>query len=214
MIEIKLNVHLTADSELLAAVMAVVRAAAVSNAVEPPQRKAIIEHASAIEATKPETAQDPPEGELDPTDALPGYTLPELFKLTEQELMELPTSLLLEGIKWAGIDISKYPGKNTNAKLRKIILEHDPYAGEAAEATEEAAEEETREEETPNEAVPDRVEFRSYMVPRIQSKDPAIKKAAIDVIKNSGFASVDEMYSKGTPQEIIRVKNEILKIKV
>lgn len=214
MFEIKVNVHLTADSELLAAVMAVVKAAAVSNAVESPQRKAIIEHAPAIEATKPETVQDPPEGELNPPDALPGYTLPELFKLTEQELMELPTALLLEGIRWAGIDIGKYPGKNTNAKLRKIILEHDPYAGEAAEATEEAAEEETREEETPNEAVPDRVEFRSYMVPRIQSKDPAIKKAAIDVIKNSGFASVDEMYSKGTPQDIIRVKNEILKIKV
>lgn len=212
MIEIKLNVHLTADSELLAAVMAVVKAAAVSNAVESTRRKAIIEHAPAIEATKPETVQDPPEGEPEPSSDM--YTLPELFKLTEQELMELPTTLLLEGIKWAGIDISKYPGKNTNAKLRKIILEHDTYTGEAAEATEEAAEEETQENETPNEAVPDRVEFRSYMVPRIQSKDPAIKKAAIDVIKNSGFASVDEMYSKGTPQEIIRVKNEILKIKV
>lgn len=212
MIEIKLNVHLTADSELLAAVMAVVKAAAVSNAVVSPQRKAIIEHAPAIEATKPETVQDPPEGEPEPSTNL--YTLPELFKATEQELMELPASLLLEGIKWAGIDISKFPGKNTNAKLRKIILDHDPYAGEDVKDPEEADVEEAQENEIPDEAVPDRVEFRSYMVPRIQSKDPAVKKAAIDVIKNSGFASVDEMYAKGTPADILRVKNEILKIKV
>lgn len=221
MFEIKVNVNLTADERLLAAVLTIAKAVGSEKPIWVPKPKEVKDDTALLPPVDSHESGVIEKQEEPGSDTTEEYPLEMLFNLTEQELMEKPTGLLLEGIKWAGIDISQYPGKNTNAKLRKIILDRgngpedevdSNYNTGNSEKTKEDASEKTQ-VETSDEAVPDRVEFRSYMVPRIQSKDPAVKKAAIDVIKNSGFASVDELYQKGSSADILRVKREILKIK-
>lgn len=50
------------------------------------------------------------------------YTVEAVIRMTENEMKDVPTPILVEALNSFGIDPSLRPGKNTNAKLRGLLL--------------------------------------------------------------------------------------------
>lgn len=64
-------------------------------------------------------------------------TVEDVLKMTEEEMKNVPTPVLVEALNSFGIDPATRPGKNTNAKLRGLLI------SAIAEADNESAAEET-----------------------------------------------------------------------
>ena len=89
-------------------------------------------------------------------------TVEDVLKMTEEELKNVPTPLLVEALNSFGIDPTTRPGKNTNAKLRGLLLSALSNAEneEAAEEAEKAEEIKPQEEpEEPEENAPEEEEI-------------------------------------------------------
>lgn len=89
-----------------------------------------------------EAVQESPEGgpkEAPVQEAPKDYTdmVQDVLKMTEEEMKSVPTTVLVEALNSFGIDPTTRPGKNTNAKLRGLLL------SAIAEADNESAAEET-----------------------------------------------------------------------
>lgn len=89
-----------------------------------------------------EAIQEAPEGgpkEAPVQEAPKDYTdmVQDVLKMTEEEMKSVPTTVLVEALNSFGIDPTTRPGKNTNAKLRGLLI------SAIAEADNESAAEET-----------------------------------------------------------------------
>lgn len=90
------------------------------------------------------------------------YTVESVIRMTEEEMKSVPTSVLVEALNSFGIDPTARPGKNTNAKLRGLLLSAITEAEKGDEATEKAEEAEKvkdikpqEEPESPEEGAPE-----------------------------------------------------------
>ncbi|QIG65346.1 hypothetical protein SJC17_24 [Bacteroides phage SJC17] len=69
-------------------------------------------------------------------------TVEDVLKMTEEEMKNVPTPVLVEALNSFGIDPATRPGKNTNAKLRGLLVsaiaeaDNDPAAEETNNAEE------------------------------------------------------------------------------
>lgn len=110
------------------------------------------------------------------------YTVEAVISMTEEEMKNVPTPTLIEALNSFGIDPTARPGKNTNAKLRGLLISAIAEA-EKEEATEEmnnadeikpqeepespeenAPEENTPEENAPEENTPEEEEITIDML--------------------------------------------------
>ena len=72
------------------------------------------------------------------------YTVESVIRMTEEEMKSVPTPILIEALETFGVDPTTRPGKNTNAKLRGLLIsaiaeaEKEDEAAEKAEKAEEA----------------------------------------------------------------------------
>lgn len=94
------------------------------------------------------------------------YTVEAVISMTEDEMKNVPTPILIEALDTFGIDPTTRPGKNTNAKLRGLLLsaiaeaEKEDEASEKAEETEKAEDIKPQEEpESPEENAPEEEEI-------------------------------------------------------
>lgn len=100
------------------------------------------------------------------------YTVEAVISMTEEEMKNVPTPTLIEALASFGIDPTARPGKNTNAKLRGLLLSAIAEAEkeEAVEETEKAEdikpqeEPESPEENTPEEDAPEEEEITIDML--------------------------------------------------
>ena len=92
-----------------------------------------------VEKVKEVTQTEVVEKEEAPTEGVDSpMPREEVQPLTEKEMMSMDTSALADILKQIGIDPNAKPGKNTNAKLRGLILEWQ--AAQNSETQEEQAE--------------------------------------------------------------------------
>ena len=115
------------------------------------------------------------------------------LKMTEEEMKSVPTTILLEALGTFGIDPATRPGKNTNAKLRGLLLsaiaeaEKEDEASEKAEETEKAEaikpqeepEEEEPEEKAPEEEAPEEEEITIEMLRNVARELIAANKRKV-----------------------------------
>lgn len=99
------------------------------------------------------------------------YTVEAVISMTEEEMKSVPTPILIEALETFGIDPTTRPGKNTNAKLRGLLLsaiaeaEKEGEADEKAEETEKAEGIKPQEEpEEPEENAPEEEEITIDML--------------------------------------------------
>lgn len=86
------------------------------------------------------------------------YTVEAVISMTEDEMKNVPTPILIEALNSFGIDPTARPGKNTNAKLRGLLISAIAEASneEAAEETNDAEEIKPQEDpESPEENAPE-----------------------------------------------------------
>lgn len=87
------------------------------------------------------------------------YTVEAVIGMTEEEMKNVSTPILIEALNSFGIDPTTRPGKNTNAKLRGLLLsaitdaEKEDESAEKAEETEKA--EDIKPQEEPESPAPD-----------------------------------------------------------
>lgn len=79
------------------------------------------------------------------------YTVEAVIGMTENEMKNVSTPILIEALNSFGIDPTARPGKNTNAKLRGLLLSAIAEAEKEDEATEKAEETEKVEDIKPQE---------------------------------------------------------------
>lgn len=79
------------------------------------------------------------------------YTVEAVIGMTEDEMKNVPTPILIEALNSFGIDPTTRPGKNTNAKLRGLLLSAIADAEKEDEAAEKAEETEKVEDIKPQE---------------------------------------------------------------
>lgn len=79
------------------------------------------------------------------------YTVEVVIGMTEEEMKNVSTPILIEALNSFGIDPTTRPGKNTNAKLRGLLLSAIAEAEKEDEATEKAEETEKVEDIKPQE---------------------------------------------------------------
>lgn len=98
-------------------------------------------------------------------------TVEDVLKMTEDEMKNVPTPILIEALETFGIDPTTRPGKNTNAKLRGLLIsaiaeaEKEDEAAEKAEETEKAEDIKPQEEpESPEENTPEEEEITIDML--------------------------------------------------
>lgn len=83
-------------------------------------------------------------------------TVQDVLKMTEEEMKSVPTTVLVEALNSFGIDPTTRPGKNTNAKLRGLLLSAIAEAdNESAAAEETNNAEEIKPQEDPEVPAPD-----------------------------------------------------------
>ncbi|WAX09698.1 hypothetical protein BT638P5_00042 [Bacteroides phage BT638P5] len=105
--------------------------------------------------------QESPEGgpkEAPVQEAPKDYTdmVQDVLKMTEEEMKSAPTTVLVEALNSFGIDPTTRPGKNTNAKLRGLLLSAIAEAdNESAAAEETNNAEEIKPQEDPEVPAPD-----------------------------------------------------------
>ncbi|WAX09002.1 hypothetical protein BT47P1_00027 [Bacteroides phage BT47P1] len=108
-----------------------------------------------------EAVQEAPEGgpkEAPAQEAPKDYTdmVQDVLKMTEEEMKSAPTTVLVEALNSFGIDPTTRPGKNTNAKLRGLLISAIAEADNEAVAAEETNNaEEIKPQEDPEVPAPD-----------------------------------------------------------
>ncbi|WAX09057.1 hypothetical protein BT61P2_00034 [Bacteroides phage BT61P2] len=108
-----------------------------------------------------EAVQEAPEGgpkEAPVQEAPKDYTdmVQDALKMTEEEMKSVPTTVLVEALNSFGIDPTTRPGKNTNAKLRGLLISAIAEADNEAVAAEETNNaEEIKPQEDPEVPAPD-----------------------------------------------------------
>ena len=108
-----------------------------------------------------EAVQEAPEGgpkEVPVQEAPKDYTdmVQDVLKMTEEEMKSAPTTVLVEALNSFGIDPTTRPGKNTNAKLRGLLISAIAEADNEAVAAEETNNaEEIKPQEDPEVPAPD-----------------------------------------------------------
>lgn len=105
------------------------------------------------------------------------YTVEAVISMTEEEMKNVPTLILIEALETFGIDPTTRPGKNTNAKLRGLLISAIAEAEKEDEATEKAEETEKAEDIKPQED-PD--------VPTVEAQDESTveEEITIDTLRN------------------------------
>lgn len=105
------------------------------------------------------------------------YTVEAVISMTEDEMKNVPTPILIEALASFGIDPTTRPGKNTNAKLRGLLLSAIAEAEKEDEASEKAEETEKAEDIKPQED-PD--------VPAVEAQDESTvdEEITIDMLRN------------------------------
>jgi len=118
------------DAQLIKDVCAVLAGVSVKTDVTGPAESKPVLAAPAQEVPKSEPARQEPE----PARQVESQTAPkeeaketltrkvQPYDLSEDELKALPTDVLLDMLKDLGVDPDKFSGKNTNKKLRDLIL--------------------------------------------------------------------------------------------
>lgn len=216
--EIKINLHVSADASVTAALMAIAAAMSNNQVTALPATTMKTVPASEPIVTNPEPADTVQNEQQEPQQEI---TTRDVFGMNEAELSKLPTGLLMDAIReHTEVNPDSLPGKNTNAKLRKIILDHvtetqedggtttsyvpgpEPTAPQMATTT------------SGVQQVPAREDFRAAMIPRLQSTVPGVKAAAINAIRATGYDSIDKLFAEGTDQDKIDALAAVLKIKV
>lgn len=101
------------------------------------------------------------------------YTVEAVISMTEDEMKNVPTPILIEALETFGVDPTTRPGKNTNAKLRGLLLSAIAEAEkeEAVEETEKA--EDIKPQEDPG-------------VPTVEAQDESTvdEEITIDTLRN------------------------------
>lgn len=82
-------------------------------------------------------------------------TVENVLKMTEEEMKNVPTPILIEALETFGIDPTTRPGKNTNAKLRGLLISAIAEADNEAVAEETNNAEEIKPQEDPEVPAPD-----------------------------------------------------------
>jgi hypothetical protein len=101
------------------------------------------------------------------------YTVEAVISMTEEEMKNVSTPILIEALNSFGIDPTARPGKNTNAKLRGLLLSAIADAEKEDEAAEKAEETEKVEDIKPQEG------------PESPEEDaPEEEEITIDVLRN------------------------------
>lgn len=105
------------------------------------------------------------------------YTVEAVISMTEDEMKNVPTPILIEALETFGIDPTTRPGKNTNAKLRGLLISAIAEAEKEDEASEKAEETEKAEDIKPQED-PD--------VPTVEAQDESTveEEITIDTLRN------------------------------
>lgn len=99
----------------------------------------------------------------------------DVLKMTEEEMKSVPTTVLVEALNSFGIDPTTRPGKNTNAKLRGLLLS----------AIAEAEKEEAVEETEKAEGIKPQEEPESPESPESPEEDaPEEEEITIDTLRN------------------------------
>lgn len=84
------------------------------------------------------------------------YTVEAVISMTGEEMKNVPTPILIEALETFGIDPTTRPGKNTNAKLRGLLISAIAEADNEAVAAEETNNaEEIKPQEDPEDPAPD-----------------------------------------------------------
>ncbi|WAX09256.1 hypothetical protein BT528P2_00043 [Bacteroides phage BT528P2] len=110
------------------------------------------------------------------------YTVEAVISMTEDEMKNVSTPILIEALETFGIDPTTRPGKNTNAKLRGLLMSAIAEADKEDEAAEKAEETEKAGDIKPQED-PD--------VPTVEAQDestvenaPEEEEITIDMLRN------------------------------
>ena len=113
------------------------------------------------------------------------YTVEAVIRMTENETKDVPTPILVEALETFGIDPTTRPGKNTNAKLRGLLL--SAIVGAENEAEKEGTAEEAGEtENAPEEIKPQ----EDPEVPTVEAQDEstvaeeAPEEVTIDMLRD------------------------------
>lgn len=103
------------------------------------------------------------------------YTVEAVIRMTENEMKDVPTPILVEALETFGIDPTTRPGKNTNAKLRGLLISAIAEADNEAVAAEETNNaEEIKPQEDPEVPAPDESTVA----------EEAPEEVTIDVLRN------------------------------
>lgn len=105
------------------------------------------------------------------------YTVEAVISMTEDEMKNVPTPILIEALETFGIDPTTRPGKNTNAKLRGLLISAIAEAEkeEAVEETEKAEDIKPQEDpEVPTAEAPD----------ESTAAEEALEEVTIDMLRD------------------------------
>lgn len=107
------------------------------------------------------------------------YTVEAVISMTEDEMKNVPTPILIEALETFGIDPTSRPGKNTNAKLRGLLISAIAEAEKEEEAAEETAEETEKAEDIKPQEEPESPEETAP-----EEKAPEEEEITIDMLRN------------------------------
>lgn len=102
------------------------------------------------------------------------YTVESVISMTEEEMKSVPTTVLVEALNSFGIDPTTRPGKNTNAKLRGLLISAIAEADNELAAEETNSAEEIKPQEDPEVPSPD----------ESTAAEEAPEEVTIDMLRN------------------------------
>lgn len=111
------------------------------------------------------------------------YTVESVIRMTEEEMKSVPTSVLVEALNSFGIDPTARPGKNTNAKLRGLLLSAITEAEKEDEAAEKAEEAEKVKDIKPQEE-PESPTIETPDESTTTEEAPEDEEITIDMLRN------------------------------
>ncbi|WAX09187.1 hypothetical protein BT401P3_00004 [Bacteroides phage BT401P3] len=111
------------------------------------------------------------------------YTVEAVISMTEEEMKNVSTPILIEALETFGIDPTARPGKNTNAKLRGLLISAIAEAEKEDEASEKAEEAEKAEDIKPQEE-PESPEENAPEENAPEENAPEEEEITIDMLRN------------------------------
>ncbi|WAX09762.1 hypothetical protein BT638P7_00014 [Bacteroides phage BT638P7] len=111
------------------------------------------------------------------------YTVEAVIRMTEEEMKNVSTPILVEALNSFGIDPTARPGKNTNAKLRGLLLSAIADAEKEDEAAEKAEETEKVEDIKPQEE-PESPTIEAPDESTAAEEAPEEEEITIDMLRN------------------------------